>query len=267
MRLPRRASGSHGGDCTKLLDVEGAKESVVVKVERDTKSIQVELRVYVFKAVPELRQRFSSGGERRWRLAPTEDARLYNVTLFADADLVSVRKAETISREAYTLKGSDLVGNVFQVQPCADVHTCGDSQRIRLQEPPDPAPEYDLIIIIVSVVGGVVVVSIIGSLVALSDYDGWGEARLDVRAQLRPQVPVYDEWGSRRLGQGPQPPRQKTGIRLNEASGVRLNKASGIRLNKGFRFINTSVVFVVSYSPLSVDTKARSKPKAGCLAW
>lgn len=130
------------------------------------------------------------------------------------------------------MKGSDLVGNVFQVQPCADVHTCGDSQRIRLQESSDPAPEYDLIIIIVSVVGGVVVVSIIGSLVAvfmkkkktkkemenlrrqkeppvpLSDYDGWGEVRLDVRAQLRPQVPVYDEWGSRRLGQGPQPPRQ-----------------------------------------------------------
>ncbi|MDK2413529.1 hypothetical protein QHH03_31040, partial [Aphanizomenon sp. 202] len=93
------------------------------------KSSQVELRVYVFKAVSELRQRFSSGGEEvalSW--APTEDARLYNVTLFADADLVSVRKAETISREAYTLTGSNLEGSVFSVQPCADEYHCGDPQ-------------------------------------------------------------------------------------------------------------------------------------------
>nr|XP_027235167.1 uncharacterized protein LOC113826473 [Penaeus vannamei] len=54
------------GDCTKLLDVEGAKESVVVKVERDTKSIQVELRVYVFKAVPSCASA-SRRAARRWR--------------------------------------------------------------------------------------------------------------------------------------------------------------------------------------------------------
>lgn len=52
-------------------------------------------------AVEELRQSFFSGGgmvELRW--APTEGAQMYNVTLFADATLASVRRAEMISRES-----------------------------------------------------------------------------------------------------------------------------------------------------------------------
>ncbi|XP_037776523.1 uncharacterized protein LOC119573375 isoform X4 [Penaeus monodon] len=214
------------GDCTQLLDVAGASE-IEVKVEREMFSSSARPRVYAFKAVEELRQSFFSGGgmvELRW--APTEGAQMYNVTLFADATLASVRRAEMISRESYTLNGGDLVGDVFQIQPCADVSHCGDPQSIVLQI---TSENYDYtVIIIVSVSGGIV--GIVGSLVSLvlrrklkkeekkldrqeepplplPVYDEWGARRLGQRARPPPQVPVYDEWGARRLGQRTQPIR------------------------------------------------------------
>ncbi|XP_047472984.1 uncharacterized protein LOC125027897 [Penaeus chinensis] len=112
-------------------------------------------------AVAELRQSFSSGGEAvtlSW--AETKGAKLYNVTLFADAASASVRRTEMISRQ------TSLVGDVFQVQPCADISNCGDPQSITLQITPDK--EDKTVVIIVSVVGGVVGVVVIGSLVAVA---------------------------------------------------------------------------------------------------
>ncbi|XP_063603905.1 uncharacterized protein LOC134779662 [Penaeus indicus] len=218
------------GDCAQLLNVEGASE-IKVGVERDTSSRSVTLKVYNFPAVAELRQSFSSGGEAvtlSW--AATEGAKLYNVTLFADAALASVRRTEMISQQTYTLTGSNLVNNVFQVQPCEGISFCGDPQSITLQDTPDEKAKDKTVIIIVSVVGGVVGVVVIVSFVAaavmktkkrkenlrrqeeppvaLPVYDEWGARRLGQRARPSSEVPVYDDWGARRLGHRAQPPSQ-----------------------------------------------------------
>lgn len=116
-----------------------------------------------------------------------------------------------ISREAYILKGSDLVGNVFQVQPCADKYHCGDPRNTTLQETSDQSPRDDTAVILVSVIGGVMAVIIIVGLVALAlNKTKKDKERDKMRQQEKDAIsfPVYNEWGARPLGRAAQPPPQ-----------------------------------------------------------
>ncbi|XP_063603888.1 uncharacterized protein LOC134779652 isoform X2 [Penaeus indicus] len=198
------------GDCTKLLDVKGAS-GIVLEVKREASSSLTHPRVFAFEAVAELRQSFSSGGEAvtlSW--AATEGAKLYNVTLFADAASASVRRTEMISQQTYILKGSDLVGSVFQVQPCTDKYHCGDPRNITLQETSEP-PRDDTAVILVSVIGGVVAVIFIVALVALALRETAKDKERDKirqREEAAMAFPVYNEWGARPLGRAAQLPPQ-----------------------------------------------------------
>ncbi|XP_047473706.1 uncharacterized protein LOC125028302 [Penaeus chinensis] len=208
------------GDCTKLLDVKGASE-IVVEVKREASSSLVSPRVFTFEAVAELRQSFSSGGEAvtlSW--AETKGAKLYNVTLFADAASASVRRTEMISRQTYILKGSDLVGSVFQVQPCADKYHCGDPRNITLQEISDVPPRDDTVVILVSVIGGVVAVIVIVAMVALALRETAKNKERDKirqREEAAMSFPVYNEWGARPLGRPAQPPPQASAYNSSDS--------------------------------------------------
>ncbi|XP_042892884.1 uncharacterized protein LOC122266958 [Penaeus japonicus] len=201
------------GDCTKSLNgVQGPEGNVTVT--RDTPST-IGWRIYDFKAVGEVRQTFAPGAEEvtlSW--AEMEGAKKYNVTLFADEALSSVRHTEMLSKETCTLAKSNMTGNVFRVQPCADDQHCGDALKVTLRETSVDQPPGDNLafIISISVVGGLLAVILVASLVVVALKKNIENKK---RKENSPQqqefemtYPVYNEWGARPLGRRAQWPPQ-----------------------------------------------------------
>ncbi|XP_047473468.1 uncharacterized protein LOC125028151 isoform X2 [Penaeus chinensis] len=126
-------------DCERVIQVEGGSQ-VEVALERDGVKNSIKEVIYDFSEVSGLRQR-SSSGVRAVTVSWTavDEAEIYNVTLFSDSDLASIRHTEMIGRETLTLQEDNTAGNVLLIQPCTDKHHCGTGQNITVMSAADPS--------------------------------------------------------------------------------------------------------------------------------
>ncbi|XP_037776411.1 uncharacterized protein LOC119573314 isoform X4 [Penaeus monodon] len=148
------------GDCEKVIQVEGGTQ-VEVALERNGVKNSMKEVIYDFSEVSGLSERSSSADKEvtvSW--TPSEEAVLYNVTLFTDRARSSIRLTEMISRETLTLREDNMAGNVLLVQPCADKHHCGSGQNITVMSVAD-TPSTNVPVLATSVAVGVLLAGLV----------------------------------------------------------------------------------------------------------
>ncbi|XP_042866777.1 uncharacterized protein LOC122249732 isoform X1 [Penaeus japonicus] len=143
--------------CEKAVRVEGGSQVEVI-LERGGLRTSVKERVYRFPEVSGLSQRFAPGDkEVTMSWAEVEEAKLYNVTLYTDSTLSSIRFTAMINKESLNLRENNVTGNVLVIQPCADKDHCGNCQNITLMAIAD-SPSSNTPVVAASVVGGILLV-------------------------------------------------------------------------------------------------------------